>query len=138
MEPTSILLPVSAMVLLTFGVLLVIPFKRIRATLNNTLTVEDFKLGESDRVPGHVSLPNRNFMNLLQVAVLFYVLCLSLFITGHVTPFFVDLAWIYFVLRLCHSFVHLSYNNVLHRFGFFAASNVVLVVMWLAYVYAIL
>ena len=119
MEPTIIFLPVSALAMLTFVVLLLIPYKRIRASMDRTVTAEDFSYGESERVPGSVSLPNRNMMNLLEIPVLFYVLCMILFITGNVTPFFVNLAWIYFALRLGHSIVHLSYNNVMHRLAFF-------------------
>jgi hypothetical protein len=130
MEPTSIFLPVSALTVLTFLVLLLIPYKRIKASMDKSVTVDDFSFGESRRVPGSVSLPNRNMMNLLEIPVLFYVLCLILFITGNVTPLFVNLAWLYFALRLGHSIVHLSYNNVLHRLAFFASSNVVLMIMW--------
>jgi hypothetical protein len=130
MEPTSIFLPVSALAMLTFLVLLLIPYKRIKASMEKSVTVDDFSFGESKRVPGNVSLPNRNMMNLLEIPVLFYVLCVILFITGNVTPLLVDLAWLYFALRLGHSIVHLSYNNVLHRLAFFATSNVVLMVMW--------
>lgn len=130
MEPTSIFLPVSALAMLTFLVLLLIPYKRIKASMEKSVTVDDFSFGESKRVPGNVSLPNRNMMNLLEIPVLFYVLCVILFVTGNVTPLLVDLAWLYFALRLGHSIVHLSYNNVLHRLAFFATSNVVLMVMW--------
>ena len=134
MEPTSIFLPVSALVMLTFLVLLLIPYKRIKASMEQTVTADDFSYGESHRVPGSVALPNRNMMNLLEIPVLFYVLCTILFITGNVTPFFVDLAWIYFALRLGHSVVHLSYNNVLHRLALFGSSNVVLMIMWIRFI----
>ena len=138
MEPTSIFVPVSAMAVLTFAVLLLIPYKRIMASINKTVTADDFAFGESKRVPGDVSLPNRNMMNLLEIPVLFYVLCIILFITGNVTPFFVNLAWLYFALRLGHSVVHLSYNKVLHRLAFFACSNLVLLVMWIQFIRIIL
>jgi hypothetical protein len=137
MEPTTILLPMSVLAILTFVVLLLIPYKRFRASFAKTVTVGDFKYGESSRVPGDVSLPNRNMMNLLEIPVLFYVLCLTLFITGNVTPFFVDMAWLYVGLRLVHSAIHLSYNNVFHRLAFFAASNIALLLMWLRFVFVI-
>ena len=138
MEPNSIFVPVSALVMLTFVVLLLIPYKRIMASLKNTVTAEDFAYGESKRVPGDVSLPNRNMMNLLEIPVLFYVLCVILFITGNVVPFFVNMAWLYFALRLAHSVVHLTYNKVLHRLAFFAGSNLVLLIMWIQFIRIIL
>jgi len=134
MEPTSIFAPVSALVMLTFAVLLLIPYKRIMASVQQKVTADDFTFGESKRVPGDVSIPNRNMMNLLEIPVLFYVLCVILFITGNVTPFFVDLAWLYFALRLGHSAIHLTYNKVLHRLAFFASSNLVLIIMWIQFI----
>lgn len=130
MEPTEIFLPMSALALLTLSVLLLIPFKRFKAAFARQVTVDDFRFGESAKVPGDVSLPNRNLMNLLELPVLFYVLCLTAFVTEHVTSTLVVMAWIYFSLRLCHSMVHLTYNNVYHRLTLFALSNFLLVIMW--------
>ena len=40
------------------------------------------------------------------------------------------LAWLYVACRIAHSFVHLTYNNVLHRLATFGASTVVLLALW--------
>jgi len=39
-------------------------------------------------------------------------------------------AWIYVALRCVHSFIHLTYNRVIHRFVVYALSAVVLFVLW--------
>src|SRR5260221_3903349 len=126
MDPTKIVLPVIALVALTFGVLLLIPFHRVRAVRTGRVTVNDFKLGESASVPGDVSIPNRQLMNLLEMPILFYVVCVVFYATKSVDAAALFLAWLYVGLRVCHSLVHLTYNNVLHRLGTFAAINVVL------------
>jgi hypothetical protein len=41
-------------------------------------------------------------------------------------------------LRVIHSLVHLTYNNVIHRLSVFAASNVVLAGMWIYVLIALL
>ena len=105
--------------------------KRIRAAVNKQVKIDDFKYGESDTVPVWVCLPNRNFMNLLEVPLLFYVVSIFIFITQHVDMLFVYLAWAYVVLRIVHSAIHLGYNNVVHRALIFGLSNAVLVIMWL-------
>jgi hypothetical protein len=130
-DPKKILFPVLALGALTFVVLLLIPFHRVRAMRVGRVVIDDFKLGESARVPGDVSIPNRNMMNLLEVPVLFYVACLTLYVTREADAVALLLAWTYVGLRGCHSLVHLTYNNVLHRVTFFAASNVVLSIIWL-------
>jgi hypothetical protein len=127
----QILLPVMALVGLTFIVLLQIPYRRFKAGFNGLVTGDDFKLGESKRVPDYVVLANRNFMNLLELPVLFYFICILFYILEAVEIKVLVLAWGYVLLRFLHSGIHLSYNNISHRLIAFALSNVVLVIMWI-------
>jgi hypothetical protein len=110
-EPTRILMPMMALIALTFVVLLLIPYQRFKAGRQGRVTAHDFRYGESSRVPPEVSLPNRNLMNLLEMPLLFYVACVTAYVT--------------------HSAIHLTYNRVFHRLTAYAASNVVLAIMWL-------
>jgi hypothetical protein len=138
MEQIAIFKPVLALVALTFLVLLRIPYVRIRAAYARRVRVDDFKLGESPAVPPDVALPNRNYMNLLELPMLFYALALALFVTQRVDGTELTLAWVYVGLRVTHSFVHLTYNHVIHRLVAFASSNVVLSVMWLLFALKVL
>ena len=113
-------------------VLLMIPVVRIRAALRREVRSNDFRFGESAAVPGQVSLPNRNYMNLLELPMLFYVVCLLLYVTGGASSLTIALAWGYVVLRVVHSAIHLSYNHVIHRLAAFSLSNVALVLLWLS------
>ena len=137
MNPTSILAPMVAVVGLTFAVLLVIPYERFKAAREGRVTANDFKSGESDQVPPEVTIPNRNLMNLLEMPLLFYVACLTLYVTGKVDAVAVYLAWFYFGLRAAHSLIHLTYNKVFHRLTAFAASNAVLLVLWVRLFFAL-
>ena len=133
MAQESIFLPFLAMGLLTFIVLGLIPQRRFKAVFAGEVTPDDFALGESPAVPGHVSLPNRNYMNLLEVPTLFYAVCLALFVTGTVDGLALGLAWAYVAGRTVHSLVHVTYNKVLHRLILFAVSNFVLMALWLLF-----
>ena len=133
MPPSLILYPVGALAALTFLVLLVVPFRRFRAAFARKVTAEDFRYGESNRVPAEVSIPNRNYMNLLEQPMLFYVVCLMYFLTGRVDMSALVLAWSYVGLRALHSLVHLTYNKVPHRLTVFAASAVVLALLWVRF-----
>lgn len=115
----------------TFIVLLCVPYQRFKAAFAGKVSASDFRYGESGAVPAAVLVPNRVFMNLLEVPVLFYVLCIVSYITQFVTPGLLIFAWVYFGLRVLHSVVYLTYNDVMHRFLVFAASNVALVFMWI-------
>ena len=122
---------------LTFVVLLLIPIARFRAAWRGQVTAADFRYGESPNVPGQVSLPNRNLINLLELPVLFYVVCLAFYVTDKVDAAAVYLAWAYVALRATHGAIHLTYNNVFHRLSAFAASNVALVALWIHWALAL-
>ena len=130
MDQTSILFPVTVLAGWTMLVLLLIPYQRFKAAFRKEVVIDDFKLGESNNVPGVVSIPNRNYMNLLELPLLFYVACLMLYVTGGTMPITLSLAWAYVGCRILHSLVHLTYNNVIHRLVIFATSNVILVIIW--------
>ncbi len=133
MDQTLIFAPMGALVALTFVVLALIPVRRFQAVAGRHVKGEDFKFGESANVPGHVAIPNRNYMNLLELPLLFYVACLTLFVAGRVTELQIILAWGYVGLRAAHSLVHLTFNHVLVRLTLFALSNFVLMAVWLLF-----
>jgi hypothetical protein len=63
--------------------------------------------------------------------MLFYVACVTFYVTRHVGPAAVVLAWVYVGLRVVHSAVHLTYNRVRDRLIVYAAGNVVLAMLWI-------
>ena len=88
-------------------------------------------------MPGDVSLPNRNLMNLLELPLLFYVVCIIFYVSGTADAIALVLAWTYVALRGLHSLVHLTYNNVMHRLAAYAASSVVLLALWVRLAFAL-
>jgi hypothetical protein len=129
MKQTAIFWPVLTLILWTFLVLVLVPIRRFRAVFDKEAVAADFRYGESANVPAHVVLPNRIFMNLVEVPPLFYVLCVVFYVTGHVTALVLALAWLYCALRFAHSIIYLTYNRVFHRFAVFATSNLVVLAM---------
>lgn len=131
MPQDLIFAPMGVLALVTFTVLGLIPARRFRAAFAGQVTADDFRFGESPAVPGHVSIPNRNYMNLLELPMLFYVAGLMYFVAGEVDTAALTLAWTYVALRAAHSLIHLTYNNVFHRLTVFGISNLVLMGFWL-------
>lgn len=128
-DPT-ILTPMFALAAWTGLMLILVARSRVSATARGHAKTSDFRFGESPGVPGAVSLFNRNYMNLLELPVLFYVACLMAYATQTATPAMAWLAWLYVALRGAHSLVHVTYNNVLHRFAVFGLSNFALIGLW--------
>jgi hypothetical protein len=130
MNQTLILYPMLTLVGLAMTILAMVGMRRVVAVQARHVKPQDFALGESAAVPPAVALPNRNFMNLMEVPVLFYVVCLTYYVTQRVDTVALVLAWLFVAARGIHSVVHLTYNKVLHRLVCFATANFLLIVLW--------
>jgi hypothetical protein len=71
-----------------------------------------------------------NLRNLFEVPVLFYALCALVVATDLDSPVLVLGAWGYVALRCVHSYIHITYNRVIHRFWVYAVSTVLLFTLW--------
>jgi hypothetical protein len=130
MSNPAIFLPVAVLALWTIVVLALHSLSHARGpSAGATLRV-----GESAPVVADKTVANRAFMNLLELPVLFYVACIVLFVTGAASYATIVVAWIFVVLRIVHSVIHLTYNRVAHRSLVFAAGTVALVVLWVVIV----
>jgi len=74
-----------------------------------------------------------NFRNLFEVPVLFYALCATALALKHVPSWLVLGAGLFVALRVAHSFIHCTYNKVMHRFPVFMLGFFVVVVLWVAF-----
>ena len=133
MRRELILEPMGALSLLTFLVLMLMLVRRVSAVGAGDASVEDFRYGESARVPGRVGLANLNYRNLFEMPVLFYVICLMHYAADAVGTASLALSWAYVALRAVHTAVHVTYNDVLHRMMVFGASTLVLVALWVSF-----
>jgi hypothetical protein len=130
MRNPAVLYPMFALAAWTLIILLLIPIVRAGSARRREIAIDDFKYGESAAVPPSVSIPNRNYMNLLELPMLFYVVCIVLYVTAGASTGTIAVAWAFVVLRIAHSLIHLTYNRVVHRLAAFSAANVALVVLW--------
>jgi hypothetical protein len=71
-----------------------------------------------------------NYRNLFELPVLFYLLCALIVGTHTESAVLTYGVWFFVALRYAHSFIHCTYNKVMHRFPVFAAGFGVLLVLW--------
>ena len=102
---------------------------RVRAIRTRQIKTDDFKVLNLDDAPPFVQRGTKHIANLFEFPVLFYGLCLAIEMKSFVDPLFTGLAWVYFLLRVGHSIVHLGPNIVSLRAALFLISNVCLIVM---------
>ena len=128
MNASTIFLPVFAMMLLTMIVWFYLYAVRIAAMKKARVRVQTYTTPEkvAEHLPEVANYPANNLKNLFEVPVLFYVLCLTLYVLELVDAPLVVAAWVYFSFRSIHSIVHCTRNNVMWRFYFYAASSLTL------------
>lgn len=103
---------------------------RIGAVRSRQISPKYFKTNRGENVPERMLQFSNHYDNQFAVPLLFYVLCIVAYVTNAVDDVLVLLAWGFVVSRLVHSFVHLTYNHVLHRLAAFFAGLLLVVVMW--------
>ncbi len=118
MAQTSIFAPFFATMLLTLIVWVYMYTRRISFLTKNNISAKDLtRPGALAQVsPAAVSNPSDNLKNLFELPVLFYALCLYLFLTAQVDATYVYAAWVFVVFRALHSAVHCTFNLVMLRF----------------------
>lgn len=126
-----ILLPLLAQVALTFAVWVYLYLTRLAEMGRKRIGPQRLaSRAAADTLLTDSAGPANNFRNLFEMPVLFYlavVLSLVLFLQD---PLMVALAWTFVALRAVHSLIHCTYNRVMHRFVAYAASSLVLLLIW--------
>ena len=105
--------------LLTLVVWIYMYFRRTSYLLREKIDLRSVDTPEKAAtvVPGTVSLASHNLKNLFELPVLFYAVCLYLFVSDSVDRFYLAAAWWFFAFRIPHSLIHCTYNKVEHRFA---------------------
>jgi hypothetical protein len=117
-EQQAIFGPFFATILLTLIVWVYMYIRRIHFLNSTKIRPELFiRPGELARIsPPGVNNPSDNLKNLFEIPVVFYALSLYLFVTKQVDTTYVIAAWLFFVFRVVHSFIHCTFNAIYFRF----------------------
>ena len=130
----NLLLAALAMVVLTFVVGLRMLYCRVQEMRQKRLHPQ--KAATSKTMAANLDNVQAadNYRNLFEAPVLFYALVACAVAAAYVPPWLVIGAWCYFGLRVVHTIIHCTYNNVMHRLAAFAIGFVLLVGLWIAFV----
>lgn len=130
MSNISLVYPMAALFLLNIVVVLLLLFFRVKAVRARKVSPRYFKRNKGAELPDHLEGLSQNYNSLLELPLLFYIVCLAIIVLNLNVEGFVIYAWLYVIFRYIHSYIHITYNHILHRLFTFLASCVVLVVMW--------
>lgn len=129
-EQRQLVQPMIALVGLT-GVVWVLMFVyRNVAVARGAAPVDYYQTYGGDAPPEWVERPARTFMNLLEVPVLFYVVCILMLQTEKWDSTQASLAWLFVGTRFVHAFVYIGINYVPLRLVTYAMGCITLAVIW--------
>jgi hypothetical protein len=128
--PRAIFLPAFAMVALSLVVW--VRMYTVRIAQMKRERIHPQSVATSAQASARLTDSNAadNFRNLFELPVLFYLALVVAAIGGLATTATLALAWLFVLLRIVHSFIHCTYNKVMHRFEAYLAGGVVLWVLW--------
>lgn len=134
MDQTLIIYPMAALVALTYLVAIGMLRLRVQAVRQKKLSPRYFLLNRGGKSPEALTQVEQNYLNLHELPILFYALCLALYATGSVTETQLVLAWVYVGLRVIHTLIHTTINQLRLRMLVFSASFFVLGAAWVLFV----
>lgn len=130
MNSTYILWPVLAQVLLTLMMFTVLGVRKAKAVKAGAIDREQTALNNRAWTQDVVKVSN-NIANQFEFPVLFYILCLMLYMTNTVDLTAIALAWAFTLSRYAHAYVHIGSNTVPLRLRLFLVGCLVLIAMFL-------
>jgi hypothetical protein len=104
---------------------------RIKTIKSGKAKAGTYKLNDGE--PEESRLFNNAIANQFESPVLFYAVCLAIYVTGMAGWPMIALAWAYAVAKLAHIYVHISTNNLRHRRPAFIVSYALLIALWVAF-----
>ncbi|WP_119718340.1 MAPEG family protein [Cognatilysobacter tabacisoli] len=130
MDARSIYLPALAMAGLTFAVWWRMYFMRIGQMKRERIHPQKVATSAQASALLTDSRAADNFSNLFELPVLFYVALVVAAQIGMVDGVSLALSWAFVALRVAHSWIHVTYNKVMHRFAVYVAGGMVLWLLW--------
>ena len=138
---TEIFLPMFYLMLLTVVVFLFSTSIRLKEIyLNKSVVGEEHRHPPFDQGTRILKNAQRNLANLFEFPILFYAVCICIYVTGNVDDYFVTLAYWFFYLRVVHSIYHIFLNQLIVNGGYpvrsfiWIPATATLVWMWIRFI----
>ena len=129
-QQAMMLIPLLGMVMLTVAVSFILIKMRYRAVLKDGLHPAYFKLNRGAKLPDYLVRATQHYDNLFETPILYYVAILLL-ISLNISDFvYIALSWTYLLIRIMHTYIHITHNTLRQRRNVFLLSYCVLIILW--------
>ncbi len=128
MSQTAIFWPMIALTALIYIVYGLVFLRRMAAVSSGQASARDFKVPVKE--PEASATVIRNLINLYELPVLFYAVCISLYVVNGASFLAVIVAWLFVAARIAHTFVHVTSNSLKLRQPIFTIGYILNGVLW--------
>ena len=130
------LVPIFIMVLLNLFSIFRLIYMATMYTLNKDVKLGQFRIYEGE-FPDRLRSARQQFQNMLEIPILFYLLCLLNIFFENYNQFDIILCWFFVVFRVIHFFIRLKNQktiNVIPRTLVFIISLIFLTIGWFSFI----
>ena len=119
MDKILIIYPILAVVLMNFIVMFHMRYMISKAIKNRDVEYKYFRAYESS-APEYLLTSRHHYKNFFEIPILFYLLCLVLYMIDDVSVIDLWIAWLFVVFKGIHSYIRITSNYVPYRaYSFF-------------------
>ena len=119
MDKILIIYPILAVVLMNFIVMFHMRYMISKAIKNRDVEYKYFKAYESS-APEYLLTSRHHYKNFFEIPILFYLLCLVLYMIDDVSAIDLWIAWLFVIFKGVHSYIRITSNYVPYRaYSFF-------------------
>jgi len=130
MNNTAIIYPIAMQLVLIAFVALLTVTRRRKGALAGDIKIKRFKAMNLEGIDDKYVTPGNSYNNQFQMPMLFIAFVLFALQLEVVDSFYVYASWAFVALRYAHAYIHLTYNNVIHRLLCFGSGVLVLFICW--------
>ena len=119
MDKILIIYPVLPVVLMNFIVMFHMRYMIVKAIKNRDTKYKYFRAYEGS-APEYLLTARHHYKNFFEIPILFYLLCLVLYMIDDVSAIDLWIAWLFVVFKGIHSYIRITSNYVPYRaYSFF-------------------
>lgn len=127
----ALIYPMFALVVFTLLMVCFLGAARFVAVKKKQVRASYFKVYEGSAPPEFLVRVGRNYTNLLEMTLLFYVACVASIALNATTEAMLVCAWGYVITRVVHSAYHIFVNVPIVRLMIFSVSCIFLLAQWI-------
>ena len=128
------LIPISIMVFLNIFLIFRLLYMAAKFAQGKKVKLSQFRIFEGE-FPDRLRSARQHFQNMLQIPILFYLLCLLNILFNNYTQFDIIMCWCFVVFRVLHFFIRLQNQktiNIIPRTLVFIVSLIFLTIGWIS------